>query len=259
MTTPRQHDPCPADAVRAARAVADALGAALGDDLFAMYLHGSAVLGGFRWDRSDLDVLALSRGALSDPQVHRVGEALRSPGYPANGLELSLMTADEAAAPALPAPRFQLHVTTIGRDRAGKTVDGRVREGDRDLVLHLGVCRAHGLAVVGPPPSSTLGPVPDAVLLAAMRDEIAWARLHAPLEYLVLTCARAWLFAETGRIASKIGAGTWASARGPDHAVIHAAVARQRGEPTELSVEAAQRFADAVGRLLTARRPPSAA
>ena len=48
------------DAHEAAREVGRALMDALGDDLGAIYLHGSAVLGGFRWERSDLDLLALS-------------------------------------------------------------------------------------------------------------------------------------------------------------------------------------------------------
>jgi predicted nucleotidyltransferase len=56
------------DARKAAREAGRALMNALGEDLVAVYLHGSAVLGGFRWDRSDLDILALTRAALSDRQ-----------------------------------------------------------------------------------------------------------------------------------------------------------------------------------------------
>lgn len=227
----------------AARAVGRALSGALGDDLVAVYLHGSAVLGGFRWDRSDLDVLALSRAALSDQQVRRVADALAPLCYPANGLEFSLMTEDEAAAPELPAPRFQVHVTTEGRARAGTVVDGRTRAGDTDLVLHLAVCRTRGLAVVGPPPLVALAAIPDETVLSVMRDEIEWARTRAPLDYLVLTSARAWLFAETRRIASKIEAGRWAARRHTQPAVIEAALALQRGASAELQPEAAERLA----------------
>ncbi len=38
----------------------------------AVYLHGSAVLGGFRWDRSDFDVLAVLEGSLSDAEVEGI-------------------------------------------------------------------------------------------------------------------------------------------------------------------------------------------
>lgn len=227
----------------AARDVGRALSGALGDDLVAVYLHGSAVLGGFRWDRSDLDVLALSRAALSDQQVRGVADALAYLCCPANGLEFSLLTEDEAAAPELPAPRFQVHVTTDGRARAGTVVDGRTRAGDTDLVLHLAVCRAHGLAVVGPPPLVALAAIPDQTVLSVMRDEIEWARNHAPLEYLVLTSARVWLFTQTRRIASKVEAGRWAARYYAEPAVIKAALARHRGASTEVQPEAAERLA----------------
>ncbi len=236
------------DAHEAARGVGRALADALGEDLVGVYLHGSAVLGGFRWDRSDLDVLALSREGLSDRLFQRVVRALASLSYPANGLEFSLMTVGEALEPEFPAPRFQLHQTTDGRDRAGTVVDGRAGQGDPDLILHLAVCRQRGVAVVGPPPRVVLAPVPDESVLEAMRAEVDWARAHAPLEYLVLTCARVWFFAETHRIASKVEAGEWAAERYGEPDVIVASLARQRGAAAEIAADAAERLANEVER-----------
>lgn len=238
------------DACEAAGEVGRALAGVLGEDLVAVYLHGSAVLGGFRWDRSDLDILALSRASLSDQQLGETVRALGTVSYPANGLEFSLMTAAEALRRTLPSPRFQLHQTTDGWDRAGKTVDGRTRKGDPDLILHLAVCRQRGIAIVGPPASAALGDVPDQEILSAMRDEIRWARKHAPLEYLVLTSARAWLFFETRRISSKVEAGEWAAKRYGEPALIEAALARQRGARSEMRRDVAERLADHVARFI---------
>lgn len=250
---PRHNQP-PDDAYEAARSVGRALTDALGEGLAAVYLHGSAVLGGFRWGRSDLDILALSHGELSDQQIRQVTHALAPLSYPANGLEFSLMTAGEASAPKFPAPRFQLHLTTDGRVHVGKLVDGRARAGDADLVLHLAVCRAHGVAVVGPPPRATLTAVPDEAIAAAMRDEIDWARAHAAPEYLVLTSARAWLFAETRRLASKVEAGEWAAERYAEPHVIEVALARQRGADETMARDAAERLAGHVERLIAQGR-----
>ena len=236
------------DAREAGGEVGRALADALGDNLIAVYLHGSAVLGGFRWDRSDLDILALSRSRLSDDQLRRVVLALGALDYPANGLEFSLMTAAEAKQPAFPAPRFQLHMTTGGRDRAVKVVDGRARDGDPDLTLHLAVCRASGIAIVGPSPRLTLAEVPKSAMLSAMRDEVRWAREHASLEYLVLTGARLWLFVETGRISSKVEAGEWAATRYDEPGVIERALARQGGAEVEIRRVAAERLADRADR-----------
>jgi hypothetical protein len=238
------------DAVRAARDVGRALRRALAEELLAVYLHGSAVLGGFRWERSDLDILALSRTNLTDQQVGAVVGGLAPLAYPANGLEFSLMTAVDAAQPALPRPRFQVHQTTDGWSGAGKVVDGRILQGDADLILHMAVCREHGIAIVGPPPRKSLAAVPDEAILVAMRAEIDWARGHASPEYLVLTSARAWLFVETRQLSSKIAAGEWACERYEEAAVIETALARQRGRAVEVATEAAQRLADRVAFLI---------
>jgi hypothetical protein len=207
------------------------------------------VLGGFRWDRSDLDVLALNRAALTDRQLAEVVRALAPLPYPERGLEINLLTAAQAAQPEFPAPLFQLHLTTGGRDGAAKVIDGWGCAGDPDLVLHLAVCRAHGVAVMGPPPLAALADVPDRMIAAAMHDEIGWARVHAPSEYLVLTSARVWLFAETHRIASKIEAGEWAAERYAEPSVVEAALARQRGGDAAVARDAAERLADHVERL----------
>ena len=241
------------DAHEAAREVGRALMDALGDDLGAIYLHGSAVLGGFRWERSDLDLLALSRTALSDQQFGRVVGALAPLHYPANGLEFTLMTAGEASQPELPAPRFQLHLTTGGWRAVRNVVDGRLREGDPDLILHLAVCREHGDAIIGPPARSSLAALPEEAIESAMGEEIGWAREHGPSEYLVLTSARAWLFFARHRIVSKIDAGVWAAAHDAEPAVIEAALRRQRGAAAAIPTDAAERFADRVERLI--RRP----
>jgi streptomycin 3"-adenylyltransferase len=248
MTTECQPDE---GALACASAVASRLQSALPDDLVAVYLHGSVILGGFRWDRSDLDVLVLIGRPLTDAQTLALPALLASVVYPSNGLELSVLTAAEAARPTFPEPRFQLHVATEGWDRRMKAVDGRARGGDRDLVLHLAVCRAAGLAVVGPPPTSTLAVVPVDEIRAAAIDEIRWAMEHdPPPEYVVLTAARAWRYVETGQIVSKTEAGRWAERRMPDTPVVAAALVRQQGGAVEIPRPAARSFAGRVLHLL---------
>jgi len=201
----------------------------IGPELVGAYLHGSAVLGGFDPRRSDLDIVAASRRALSDEDLRNLADRLGAGSYPANGLEFTLLTADEASQPQMPAPRFQLHRTTAGWDRHAKVVDGRTREGDPDLVLHLFVARDHGRALVGPPARDVFGEVPRSAVIAAMKNELAWASAHAPREYLVLTACRAWFFHALDRVASKVEAGRWAAGRYERPDVIEAALVRQTG------------------------------
>jgi streptomycin 3"-adenylyltransferase len=247
-----QADPAALDA---ALATSQALARALGDNLFAAYLHGSAVLGGYRSDRSDLDVLAITNGALADYDIEAVVAALGGEVYPTKGLEISLLTRSEAALPDAHTPRFQLHVATSGIDGAIRVVDGRQREGDRDLILHFAVCRAAGLTLLGPPPNETLASIPASDIRRAMLDEIDWAAAAAPPAYLVLTCARAWLFAVTDRIASKVDAGEWAAERYPATGLIKSALTLQRGGETEVDSLAALEFARYVGGVIRQQLP----
>lgn len=75
MTTEHRPDE---GALACASAVASRLKRALPDDLLAVYLHGSAVLGGFRWDRSDLDLLVLTGHPLTDAHTRALPALLAS-------------------------------------------------------------------------------------------------------------------------------------------------------------------------------------
>ena len=88
---------------------------------------------------------------------------------------MTVLTKAEAARPDARSPRFQLHLTTSGHAGMLRAVDGRDREGDRDLIVHFAVCRAAGVALIGPPAEGALASIADPVLRQAILDEVAWA------------------------------------------------------------------------------------
>jgi len=227
-------------ALQLATPVAARLQDALGSNLVAIYLHGSAVLGGFSTSVSDLDILVLCENPMSDAEVEAVVTDLEQLDLPSKGLEMSVLTRTEAREPDLLGPRYQLHVAV----QAGtvRQVDGRPGETDRDLILHIAVCRAAGHALVGPAPAAMLPALPDATLARMMADEIRWARGAGDATYLVLTAARARAFARTRRLVSKVEAGELESGI----PVVAAALARQRGPALPIDPGEAARFADAV-------------
>src|SRR5687768_4353514 len=99
------------------------------------------MLGGWRADRSDVDVLVMVDRPLTPSQQSRVAETWSEDSLPCPGvgLELSVVTRDAAARPE-PRPPFELHVTTDPHDR--KVIDGHGHPGDPDLVLHFAICRS---------------------------------------------------------------------------------------------------------------------
>jgi hypothetical protein len=239
-------------ALEMATPVAARLREALGSNLAAIYLHGSAVLGGFDPSVSDLDVLVLCEDPLSDAEVDAVAAAVEHLDLPEKGLEMSVLTRSEARDPDVRLPRFQIHAA-IGQDGAIRHIDGRAGGGDRDLILHLAVCRASGYPLTGQVPEATLPSLPEVVVQQAMIDEIAWARDAGDPVYLVLTAARASAFARTGRLVSKVEAGEAAAAL----PVVRAALARQRGLASLIKRADARRYADEVEARLRSDRTRS--
>jgi hypothetical protein len=201
----------------------------LGAGLVGAYLHGSAVLGGWREDRSDVDVLAVCAAPVADTgALEELAAALSVRSLPcpaAGGLELGLMTR-ESAASAFAEPAFELDLTTSAAgDRATL---GRGR-GHADYLMHIAVCGQHGRALAGPPPEEVFADVPAGLLDATFAGELAWAAEHAPPAYQVLNACRAWRFATDRVLCSKVAGGEWALGRGADDAAVAAALETQQG------------------------------
>lgn len=205
-----------------------ALAAALADtcdDVVGVYLHGSAVLGGFRAPISDVDVLAVVRAGRPAQDQQALGERLAAvPGCPGSGVELSVITAATAA--DLGDCPFEVHVNTAGA--APVVVPGADHAGDPDLVLHAAVCRAHAVAATGPPPADVFAPVGRDRVLAAMIAELEWASLQHAAVYAVLNACRAARYAQDGTLCSKLDGGEWYVRRHGPAPVVGAALTAQR-------------------------------
>lgn len=209
--------------------VATGLTRVLGPGLVGLYLHGSAALGGWSAELSDVDLLGVVARPL-DQRVKRVVAArLLHPALacPAErGLELSLVTAAVAADPP-PRPPFELHVTTAPPEPASNL--GGPGATDPDLLLYFAVCRRSGLAVTGAPPERVFAEPPRDWLLQRAASQLRWALRHGSFAYRVLNACRAWRLLEDGVLCSKVEGGRWARRRLADPALVDAALAAQRG------------------------------
>ena len=207
------------------------LQARLGDGLVGAYLHGSAVLGGWHPDRSDVDILAVCAAPVDPRALDELAAAVSVAALPCpveSGLEFGLVTAASAAEPCAE-PRFELDLTTSAA--GDRPTPGHDRPGHADYLMHFAVCRAHGRALTGPPPAEVFGEAPPALLDAAFVGELRWGAAHASPSYRVLNACRAWRFAAARELVSKVDGGEWALGRGEGDEAIRAALAHQRGEP----------------------------
>jgi hypothetical protein len=174
---------------------------AVGTELLAVYLSGSAAVGAFRDGQSDLDVLAVvdtARAADMDAIV--AGCSHSALPCPASKLELVVYERAAAARPG-PAPRWSLNVDTgpgvhqVGFEPA--------EEPAHWFVLDLAFAHRHAIPLVGPPAAHLIGnPAEDAVR-AAFAQAIAWYTEHEPGEPARIASLRARHWERTGEFASK--------------------------------------------------------
>jgi Domain of unknown function (DUF4111) len=235
--------------------VAAGLTRVLGPALIGLYLHGSAALGGWSAERSDVDLLGVVARPLDRRAKREISARLNHPSLvcpaPA-GLELSLVTVAVAADPP-PRPPFELHVNT---GPSAQMHLGGPAAADPDLLLHFAVCRRAGVAVAGPDPVEVFAEPPRAWLLDRAAAELRWAVRQGSFAYRVLNACRAWRYLEDDVLGSKVEGGRWArlrlvdtelAAAGP---LVDAAVAAQLGlapppaAPADLA--AADRFVASV-------------
>ena len=221
-------------AYRLTALVADRCGGALE----AAYLHGSAALGGWVAERSDVDILFVVADDIAEPAVTAAASLLAAPDAdcPGRGLECGVVTASQARRPAPPWP-FVLHASpgVGGQHGSGpRVVRDYTLPGDSDLLMHYAVCRAAGITLHGPPARDCIGPVARPVILGYLADELGWGLAHAPECYAVLNACRALVFLTDDTIVSKVAGGLAAldHALGPP-GLVRDAVDQQQGRVRE--------------------------
>ena len=227
--------------------VADALVRILGRDLVGVYFVGSVALGGYVPGESDIDIAAVSRNALTDPQRRSVASAIVevSAACPARGLEFSLYRREVAGSPPAGAD-FEVNANGGPRMPTVVRLDATGQAGFW-YVLDRAIAHRSGLAIIGPPARRIFADAPRSTLLVAMHESMAWHRAHEKATlYSVLNACRAWRFAVEDVLGPKLDGAAWARSRWPDPGLIGAAVALRHGEDATLDEAAVDALLSAV-------------
>jgi streptomycin 3"-adenylyltransferase len=194
----------------------------LASTITAVHLFGSAVEGGLK-PESDIDLLVtvnlppaedvrrrllLDLLTVSEPPGH--GRTLRP-------LEVTVISHGEVVPWRYPARRELQFGEWLRRDILSGVFGPAVF--DVDLAILLTKARQHSIPLVGPAADALFDPVPEHDFFEALADTLGlW---NTPADWVgdernvMLTLARIWYSAATGRIASKDVAAAWVSERLP--------------------------------------------
>lgn len=219
------------------RQVADLLAglrAVLDGDLVGLYLHGSLAMGCYNPQRSDLDLIAVSRRDLTPEATEALTRLFLTLSRRPPPLEFHLLHMADLAAWRFPPP-FRFHYSEGWRRRYEEgTALAMMDDVDPELAAHLTILHHRGIALDGPPIGEIFPAVRPADDLASILADgrAAAERLPENPVYGVLTLCRVLAYAAEGLIASKEEGGAWALARLPaeDRAVVVQALAIYRGE-----------------------------
>jgi streptomycin 3"-adenylyltransferase len=211
----------------------------LSDDLVGAYLHGSAVLGGFR-PESDIDIVGVStRRTIPDEKRALIDLLLglsrgRSSSVRGRAIELDIVVASEIKPWRYPPP-FDFHYSELWRDRFEHgDVEPWPNETNRDLASAVTMVLIGDRPIVGPAAAEVFDPIPRADYVdAVLRDtDTVDEYLSWDTRNVVLTLPRIWSAIATSDVHSKESAALWALPRLPaEHRpVLELAVGAYRGD-----------------------------
>ena len=195
--------------------------AILGDSLAGIYLHGSAVMGCWHPETSDLDLIVVVNGTVEDTVKRKYMDgivALDAAG-PAKGIEMSVVTRDVCDPFVYPTP-FLLHYSRGHTGWYRRDPEDYIRKmngTDRDLAAHFTVIRSRGRCVYGLPVRSVFGPVPEADYFDSLLYDVSGAEdevTEHPM-YLILNLSRVLAWRKEGSVLSKQEGGEWGLAHLP--------------------------------------------
>jgi aminoglycoside 9-adenylyltransferase len=194
------------------------IGSTLGSSVVAVYLFGSAVVGGLR-PKSDVDVLVIVDRPLPEATRTKLVEGLMRISGPVGDamgrrpIELTVLSRSDIVPWRYP-PTHQL---VYGEWLRHEIENGRIApsSADPDLAIVLKNVRDRSVPLLGPDASVVLDPVPIADVRRAMQESlpVLIAGMSGDERNVLLTLARMWLTAAEGVIAPKDTAADWAIAQ----------------------------------------------
>lgn len=197
------------------------LEACLGSSLVAVYLYGSAVADGLRKD-SDVDLFVIVNRGLNREDRRNLADALMNiSGRMGNAqsvrpLEVTVVDLREVVPWEYPPKKEFIYGEWLREDYEQGRIPGA--SVDPDLTILLSQVRSNSIPLSGTAASVMFDPVPMADVRKAMRDSLPDLidHLQGDERNVILTLARMWVTAATGKFVSKDEAAQWVIHRLPE-------------------------------------------
>lgn len=187
----------------------------MGDDLVGVYLHGSAAMGCFNPDKSDLDLILVVDGDISDEAKMEFisNVVMLNENAPEKGMELSVVKREYCRPFVYPTP-YELHFSPAHIElfrRDPHAYIEKLHGTDRDLAAHFTIINKYGIRLFGEEIVRVFGDVPAEDYIDSILFDVENARediLENPM-YVTLNLCRVLAYLREGLILSKKAGGQW--------------------------------------------------
>ncbi|HZO75326.1 MAG TPA: aminoglycoside adenylyltransferase domain-containing protein [Ktedonobacteraceae bacterium] len=231
---------CPDPVREQVQAFCEQMRGILGNELVAIYLHGSLAMGCFNPDRSDFDLLVIIQHQLPIETQRQIMEALLEISNAPCPIETSFLVAPELHPFQHPLP-YHLHYSESWRQKmSDELANGswrrwnEVQRYDPDLSAHLTIIHHRGITLYGPAATDILPQVPAEHYIKSIVGDYIDARelcKHFPV-YFILNACRVHAYLNGQQILSKDEGGVYGLKTLPAefHDLISQALEMYRGQ-----------------------------
>ncbi|MBO4705515.1 MAG: DUF4111 domain-containing protein [Spirochaetaceae bacterium] len=241
------------DFVRCAKKILNSKDGEKSDNLTGVYLHGSAVMGCFNPEKSDIDLIVVVNEKMTDETKRRFMDMVveLNAQAPQKGIEMSVVLKSVCSPFVYPTP-FELHFSNMHLNWYKTNPDDYVQKmkgTDKDLAAHFTNIRKHGRCLYGAPIADVFAEVPKHDYLDSIHSDIAEAEediIENPT-YIILNLARVLAYQKDEQLLSKKEGGEWGLKKLPVefHNLLKDALKDYEGsEKVTYNMECAKKYAD---------------
>lgn len=187
----------------------------LKSNLVGIYIHGSLAFHCFRWNKSDIDFLAVIKQELSLKEKMQMIQILLElePLAPPKGFEMSVILEKYCQKFIYPTP-FELHFSNYYLENCRSNLEQyciEMKGTDKDLAAHFTVTKKIGYTLCGKDINKVFGDVSRADYLDSIKYDIREVQheiFDNPIYYILNLC-RICAYEKEGLVLSKEQGGIW--------------------------------------------------
>ena len=223
----------------------------LQDNIVGIYLHGSAVMDCYNFEKSDLDFLVVVEGTMTDNVKRAYMDMVMALNAqtPGKGIEMSIVKREVCDPFIYPTP-FELHFSQMHIKWYSDNPDDYIRKmngTDKDLAAHFTVIKVRGKCLFGLPINEVFGEVTEQYYMDSLWNDIeeATEEITDNTMYLTLNLARIYAWIREKKVLSKKEGGEWGLKNLPDkyHPLLQEALKEYKGMEPEYDMETALDYA----------------